>query len=505
MSSEHQRFSPDNQATVNAAYAIEHGYEIVATYQDLGKSGLNLKARPGLKQLLSDVLSGAMAYKAILVLDVSRWGRFQDSDQAAHYEYLCREAGIPVQYCCEAFENDGGSMASIVKHMKRVMAAEYSRELSTKIARAQRQQAGLGFKQGGIAPYGTRRIVVDEHGRTCMILAPGQRKALTTHKVVFGRGTIAEVNVVRRIFEMYGEQGLTLQEICNWLASAHKHQRNGNPFNRRNVSDLLRNEIYLGTYVFGRVANNLGNLKHNPTSLWVKTAVMEPMVPEALFQASAARLARETRSRAFTEDEIKQGLKRLLHENGFISGELIDACPFLPTQSTLSRRFRGLKNACLLINYSKPARATKRFRRHFTDDDLLEELRRIHSANGTLTKRLIDADESTPSSSHFARRLGGLLESCVRAGIEDENLSERHIAWKWSLRFTDEELLEGLRGVLARHGHITAKLINADPSIPNVSHYDLRFGRLGIAYARIGYLRNASEIHRAAWERRRRA
>src|SRR3546814_7418046 len=62
-----------------------------------------------------------------------------------------------LHYCAESFENDGGAISSIVKHMKRVMAAEYSRDLSARISRAQRQQAKLGFKMGGMAPYGTRR------------------------------------------------------------------------------------------------------------------------------------------------------------------------------------------------------------------------------------------------------------------------------------------------------------------------------------------------------------
>ena len=120
------------------------------------------------KQLLSDVISGEINFRAILVLDVSRWGRFQDTDQAAHYEYLCREAGVQLHYCAESFENDGGAISSIVKHMKRVMAAEYSRDLSARISRAQRQQAKLGFKMGGMAPYGTRRQVVDENGKRRM-------------------------------------------------------------------------------------------------------------------------------------------------------------------------------------------------------------------------------------------------------------------------------------------------------------------------------------------------
>lgn len=42
MSTEHQQYSTDNQALAIARYARQRGYEIVRTYADEGKSGLNL-------------------------------------------------------------------------------------------------------------------------------------------------------------------------------------------------------------------------------------------------------------------------------------------------------------------------------------------------------------------------------------------------------------------------------------------------------------------------------
>ncbi len=291
MSTEHQRFSPDNQRVAIEAYAKVHGFEVVASYQDSGKSGLTLSGRPELKRLLSDVLTGSMPYKAILVLDVTRWGRFQDADQAAHYEFMCREAGVPVRYCCEAFDHDGGAMASIVKHMKRVMAAEYSRELSTKVSRAQRQQAGLGYKQGGCAVFGTRRQVVDVNGRPKMMLGSGERKALSTDKVLFVPGPAREVALVRRIFRMYVTEGLEIEEISSQLAK-RRGSSDKLTWTRRRVSKLLRNEIYVGTYVYGRRNNNLGAPTKAPSAEWIRAAVFNPIVPVSIFEAAAAKLDR---------------------------------------------------------------------------------------------------------------------------------------------------------------------------------------------------------------------
>src|SRR5882757_8834523 len=76
MSSENQRYSTENQQNAIAEYAEQHGYSVVASYIDAGKSGLSLKGRDALKQLLSDALATPRLFEAIFVLDVSRWGRF---------------------------------------------------------------------------------------------------------------------------------------------------------------------------------------------------------------------------------------------------------------------------------------------------------------------------------------------------------------------------------------------------------------------------------------------
>ena len=82
MSTDYQQYSIENQAAV-AAYAQAHNISIVRTYRDEGESGLTLKNRLGLIQLLNDVQSDRADYGHILIYDVSRWGRFQDIDESA--------------------------------------------------------------------------------------------------------------------------------------------------------------------------------------------------------------------------------------------------------------------------------------------------------------------------------------------------------------------------------------------------------------------------------------
>lgn len=93
MSTEHQRYSTENQADAIRKYAAQRGLQIVRTYADEGKSGLRLDGRHALQQLIDDVEKRNADFGTILVYDVSRWGRFQDADESAYYEYICKRAG----------------------------------------------------------------------------------------------------------------------------------------------------------------------------------------------------------------------------------------------------------------------------------------------------------------------------------------------------------------------------------------------------------------------------
>ncbi|TAI60331.1 recombinase family protein, partial [Bradyrhizobium sp. Leo170] len=183
MSTDKQRYSIENQAAVIAAYAHAHDLTIVRTYADEGESGLRIKNRPALIQLIEDVRSGETDFGHLLVYDVSRWGRFQDIDESAHYEFICKQAGINVAYCAEQFDNDGSMLSSIVKNLKRVMAAEYSRELSVKVHAGACRFSRLGFKVGGRPGYALERELVDQKLQSKGILKDGDRKYLITDHV----------------------------------------------------------------------------------------------------------------------------------------------------------------------------------------------------------------------------------------------------------------------------------------------------------------------------------
>lgn len=158
MSTDMQKYSTENQAAAIAAYAAERRLSIVRTYVDHGRSGLRIDRRKGLQALISDVQERKADYDFVLVYDVSRWGRFQDVDESAYYEFICKKAGIKVLYCAEQFENDGSFVAAIMKNIRRVAAGDYSRDLSARVFAGSCRVVSLGFKQGGTAGYGLQRV-----------------------------------------------------------------------------------------------------------------------------------------------------------------------------------------------------------------------------------------------------------------------------------------------------------------------------------------------------------
>ena len=217
MSTEHQQYSLENQSLAIRKYAELHGFDLVQTYTDTARSGVVLRLRTGLQQLLQDVVRGSSAYRAILVYDVSRWGRFQDTDESAHYEFLCKSAGVPVHYCAETFANDGSLPSLIMKALKRTMAGEYSRELGVKVFAGQKRLALLGFKQGGSPGYGLRRLLVSADRIPKQSLAVGERKSIATDRVILVPGPEHEIQVVKDIFRMLVSEKRTVYSIAREL------------------------------------------------------------------------------------------------------------------------------------------------------------------------------------------------------------------------------------------------------------------------------------------------
>jgi DNA invertase Pin-like site-specific DNA recombinase len=352
MSTEHQRYSTENQAAAIRRYAEQRSIVIVRTYADEGKSGLRLDGRDALKRLIADVESGEAVFDTILVYDVSRWGRFQDADESAYYEYICRRAGISVQYCAEQFENDGSPVSTIVKGVKRAMAGEYSRELSAKVFSGQSRLIELGFRQGGPAGYGLRRKLVDQNGADKGALARGEHKSIQTDRVILVPGPPEEVENVRWMYRAFIAEGRLEAEIAALLNGRGVVTDLARPWTRGTVHQVLINEKYAGDNVWNRISYKLKKSRiQNPPELWVRAeGSFEPIVDRALFEAAQA-IIRE-RSRRLSDEEMLDGLRHLLERRGYLSGLIIDEADGLPSSSAYMSRFGSLLRAYRLVGFT---------------------------------------------------------------------------------------------------------------------------------------------------------
>lgn len=352
MSTDHQRYSTENQADVIAAYAARRDFKIVRTYADEGRSGLNIAGRDSLRQLIGDVQSGAADYEAVLVYDISRWGRFQDADESAYYEFICRERGINVHYCAEQFDNDGSLPSNVMKSIKRVMAGEYSRELSSKVFTGQCRLITLGYRQGGPAGYGLRRYLVNEHNEPKALLARGEQKSLQTDRVILVPGPDGEVETVRRIYRLFVMERRSEREIATILNGEGLRTDLGRRWGRSVIRQLLSNEKYIGNNVYNRVSFKLKKKRVvNTPDMWVRGAgAFEAIVDPTLFEAAQAILAE--RARRFSDDDLLRMLSDLLQERGALSGMIIDEIEAMPSTAAYRHRFGSLLRAYQLIGYT---------------------------------------------------------------------------------------------------------------------------------------------------------
>lgn len=370
MSTDHQRYSTENQSASIHAYALSHGMDIVKTYRDEGKSGLDIGGRDALRRLLDDVQAGNIQFQVILVYDVSRWGRFQNTDESAHYEYLCTSSGIQVVYCAEPFENDGSPMATIYKGIKRSMAGEYSRELSQKVFAGQCRLVEKGFHQGGPAGYGLRRALIDEKNEFKAELSRGQQKSIQTDRVILIPGPEAEIVVVQNIYHQFIHSGMNEREIADALNADGVLTDFDRPWSRGSVHEVLTNEKYIGNNVYNKTSSKLRKrISRNPPDKWIRCdGAFQGIISPEVF--TCAREIILQRSHRLDDAQMLELLRALLQKAGSLSGMLIDEQDNMPSSTVYISRFGGLLRAYTLIGYAPD--------RDYRYLDINRSLRQLH-------------------------------------------------------------------------------------------------------------------------------
>ena len=360
MSTHLQRYSVENQAAMIAAYAAERSLEIVRTYVDRGRSGLGIDNRKELQALIADVQQRRADFSAVLVYDVSRWGRFQDIDESAYYEFICKKAGIKVLYCAEPFENDGSLVSAIMKNIKRVAAADYSRDLSARVFAGSCRVAKLGFKQGGTAGYGLRRVLVSPRGTRKCVLKRGEWKSQQSDRVILEPGPPSQVRNVRWAFRRFVVDRKSELTIARELNAKKQFNEFGRPWRMLAIRRLLTDEKYIGNYIYNRRSGKLKTpRKSNPEAEWIRSeGAIKAIVTRPTFAAAAKIIGarpKQTIRASLPDSEMLSRLAGLLAKEGRLCARLIDQARNVPCTMTYIMRFGSLRDAYRMIGYHPDA------------------------------------------------------------------------------------------------------------------------------------------------------
>lgn len=350
MSTELQVESPENQEREIRAYAEKYGIEIVKVYADLGVSGMTAEKREQFQALLDDVDYGRNSFGIVLYLDDSRWGRFVDSRDADYYRMRLERNGVICQACDKPLTMTTTIADRIMTMLKDESASDYCRQLSQKVFVGQSNLILKGYRQGGPAGFGLRRMLLTEAGKPKQELSMGQRKSLQTERVVLVPGPQPERD---KVVWMYDQliAGKRESEIADILNAEGWQTDFGRLWTRGTVREVLTNEKYIGNNLFNRRSCKLkSKQRKNPEHEWVRKEGAFPPVVDAERFFAVQEIIRE-RHQKMSDEDLLERLTSLQRQTGHLSAMIIDESEDMPPSSLYMHRFGGLLRAYRLIGY----------------------------------------------------------------------------------------------------------------------------------------------------------
>lgn len=199
-------------------YAKRNGFTVVGEYVDKALTGRTDK-RPDFQRMLRDSERGI--FKAVILWKTDRFAR--NRYDSAMYKYKLKKNGVRLYYAKESIPD--GPEGIILESVMEGYAEYYSENLSQNVKRGNYDSA-LAMKTLGVRVYGLRKSA-DDHFEPDPATAP----------------------IVRRIFEEYAK-GERAKDIVERLNAEGYRTATGKPFSKTSLPLILRNEKYLGTYIY---------------------------------------------------------------------------------------------------------------------------------------------------------------------------------------------------------------------------------------------------------------
>jgi DNA invertase Pin-like site-specific DNA recombinase len=326
-------------------WALENGVEIIKEFADYGVSGLSTDRRNAFNEMFEGWIKTRSDFRLVLVLDVSRWGRFQDIDLSAAYSAECTRHGKQVVYTSMGLPKKNDPFHAILISLERYRAAQYSRELSDKTFRGQARISSQGYRTGGYAPFGLSRLLLSESREPLQVLQHGQRKGIQNQRTTLAPGDPKEVEVVLRIFREFADLGRNEHQIAAGLNGDGIPSPKGSQWRWHGVRRILVDDSYIGTLTYNKTTKRLlSPARRNPRGEWVRTPrAFQGIVPSDLFDRAQA-IFRWRKDRG-TREHILETLRELHAQEGLLTRARIKSSPGRPSISGMYRHFHSMGNA----------------------------------------------------------------------------------------------------------------------------------------------------------------
>lgn len=345
-------------------FCAQFDIEILHAESDEGVSGLTAN-RPGFKRLFKEWIENPSVprFDYVLVYDVSRWGRFQNQNEAAYYEFLCEQNHKKVIYISRGFPREEQELTySIITPMERWMAAQYSKQLSEKVWYGCIKVSQQGYSAGGTACYGMARLLLDESKKPIGVLKKGEHKMISNQRVTFAPTGDETTKAVQEIFDLMVNHWKNPSEIAEILNEKGIPSAKGGLWNAGKVIRILSNETYTGTRIYNKTWGRLKQTKRdNPRSEWVVTPnAFDSVVNFELFGKAQEHLywlmPSKWKKGIHTINRVRlsalKEVEQLLMTQGLNEGEIEAVLPRIPLTFSVSFYKESVPHWCFVIDES---------------------------------------------------------------------------------------------------------------------------------------------------------
>ena len=195
-------------------------------------------------------------------------------------------------------------------------------------------------------------MLIDEEGKHKLILGPGERKNLRNEHTILVPGAKDEIAIVRYVYGQFIDEKQNMAKIADALNAQGIVNSVGRRWTNLSVRELLTNEKYMGTNVYGRTSKKLGSKsRRNPKAEWVKKPfAFDAIIPPHRYQEAQRRL--EAIRYRYTKNDMLDFLSVIWCKNGFLSRDIIDASPIAPSTNVYKNRFGSLTKAFRLVGFT---------------------------------------------------------------------------------------------------------------------------------------------------------